>query len=691
MTEAIGYLQDRLHSEMVRGQMHATLRDVGRLAGGLFAVGDLREQDVAELGSLAESLAINKGEAATKWAEAVAFGRGEPLNWDSVPRKPDRALDWGDEIGCRIVDPRWVEPVKVREPETWSPVAQVSEYLATLFSADEYVGYVTAAGEDGKPRAGNYSRTAGQLLEELARYREMGPVFGDVDPEVGAWIRFNPLDGKGACDKNVTRYRFALVESDDTPIEQQRAIYDQLELPIAALVHSGNKSLHAIVRIEADSLPEYSRRVKQVYGVCDKNGLAIDRQNQNPSRLSRMPGVERNGKRQFLVATNLGKKSWSEWAGWITEVAKAATRPAPVLTCFGDIQPRRIKWLWRGRIALGRITLLVGRPGEGKSFLTTDAAARVSTGTAWPDGALCQKGSVIFISAEDDPGDTIRPRLDAHRADVDRVHLLSAVRRGDSERMITLADVDAIEAALVKLPDCKLIVVDPIGSFLGGQTDAHRDNEVRSVLAPIARLAEKFGPAVLMVAHRRKGVGDSADDTALGSRAFTGIARAVWHLSRDSEDKRRRLLLPGKNNLSAEGSGLAFSIDGEPPRLWWDDDPVAMTADQGLAAEQAAHKPGPDAQAQDAAAAWLWQVLDEGPRLAKELVDEWKNGPGGSERTLKRARQFVGVESYRDTVPGPWYWRLPSKGANQEGQDPKEGEPGPLGPLAKNTGNLPLF
>ena len=140
------------------------------------------------------------------------------------------------------------------------------------------------------------------------------------------------------------------------------------------------------------------------------------------------------------------------------------------------------------------------------------------------------------------------------------------------------------------------------------------------------------------VAHRRKCVGESADDSALGSRAFTGIARAVWHLSRDPENKTRRLLLPGKNNLADEGDGLAFSIGGEPPRLWWEDDPIAMSADQGLAAEQTAHKPGPDSDALDAAVAWLDTALADGPRPAKELTDEWVNGEGGAKRTLERAR-----------------------------------------------------
>lgn len=371
----------------------------------------------------------------------------------------------------------------------------------------------------------------------------------------------------------------------------------------------------------------------------------------------------------------------------------AKPEPGPILTCLADVEPRAVEWLWPRRIPLGRISMLVGRPGEGKSFLTTDMAARVTTGTPWPDGSPCPKGSVILISAEDDPADTIRPRLDAHYADVQRVHLLSAVLRIDSdgqhERLITLADVDAIEAALVKLPDCKLIVVDPIGSFLGGGTDAHRDNEVRGVLTPIVKLAEKYGPAVLVVAHRRKSAGSIADDLALGSRAFTGLARAVWHLTSDPDNKARRLLLPGKNNLAREGDGLAFSIIGEPPRIAWERDPVAMTADDALAAENQTRdgKPGPEAEAQDAALTWLKAALADGPRLAKELLDEWKNGHCGSERTLKRAKQALGVKGYRPEVPGPWWWKLPGKDAK-----PFQGEQlGPLGTLAENAGNLTDF
>jgi hypothetical protein len=342
----------------------------------------------------------------------------------------------------------------------------------------------------------------------------------------------------------------------------------------------------------------------------------------------------------------------------------------PMLVRMADIEAREVRWLWSGRIPLGRITLLVGRPGEGKSFFTMDATAHVSTGSPWPDGAPCVRGSALIISGEDDPGDTIRPRLDAHGADVTRVHLLSMVRRIDQDGkqfdvMFSLNDLRALEPALQRLADCKLIVIDPIGSFLGSDIDAHRDNEVRSILAPVAKLAEKYGPAVLVVAHRRKSAGSVADDLALGSRAFTGIARAVWHLTRDMQDKARRLLLPGKNNLAREGDGLAFTIAGDPPAILWEREPVQMSADDALAIENDGGtedaKPGPEPRARLAAEDWLRQLLAAGDVSAAKVKAEAK-AAGMNYRTVQRAADALGVIREKNTFDGGWQWRFPKPG-----------------------------
>jgi len=344
----------------------------------------------------------------------------------------------------------------------------------------------------------------------------------------------------------------------------------------------------------------------------------------------------------------------------------------PILTCLADVEPTDVKWLWFRRVPLGRITLLVGMPGEGKSFLTTYMASRVSTGSPWPDGCDCPRGSVIFISAEDDPADTIRPRLDAHYADVWQIHLLAMVRKiGDKgeqkEVMFALADLDALEEALERHLDCKLVVVDPIGSFLGGRTDAHRDNEVRGVLAPVAKLAEKYGVAVVVVAHRRKASGAIADDLALGSRAFTGIARSVWHLTHDANKKSLKLLLPGKNNLAPEGHGLAFTIFGDPPALAWERDPVAMSADDALAAETASgkKKPGPEPKARDKASEWLRDLLKDGPTPVAQIRDEAKEA-GFAWRTVQRAKDELGIKPYREQFGGAWTWSLPPEAVCQD-------------------------
>jgi putative DNA primase/helicase len=368
--------------------------------------------------------------------------------------------------------------------------------------------------------------------------------------------------------------------------------------------------------------------------------------------------------------------------------AIAHSTSAPVLLCLADVEARPIDWLWAGRIPLGRISLLVGRPGAGKSFLCCDLSSRITTGVPWPDG--CGKaplGDVLIISAEDDPHDTTRPRLDGCGADVDRVHLLTAIAWTDNEgnpaeRMFTLHDILNLEKALRQLPSCKLVIIDPIGSYIGGKIDANQDNEVRAVLAPVARLAEQYSVAVLIVAHRRKAGGDTADDTALGSRAFTGIARAVWHLSRDPNNKARRLLLAGKQNLSEEPDGMAFTICGNPPAVQWESDPVQMNADDALADERS---PGPEPEKREAAAAWLRELL-AGREIEANEVQRQAKEAGLAWRTVRRASGEIGIIKEKNAYTGKSQWRLPKSG-KQLGQVGGQHEiSGQLGQVGQPTG-----
>ena len=343
---------------------------------------------------------------------------------------------------------------------------------------------------------------------------------------------------------------------------------------------------------------------------------------------------------------------------------KSKSCARPVIITMSDVKPQSVCWLWHGRIPLGCVSLLIGRPGAGKSFLTCEMAATISRGAEWPAGTgRAPLGDILLICAEDDPGYTIRPRLDACGADPARVHMLTGVSitTEDKERIVafTLANVDIIREDLQKRANVKLIVIDPIGSYLGGGVDAHRDNEVRSVLSPLAEIASEFGVAVLLVCHTRKAEAIHADDTVLGSRAFTGLARSVIHLNHDKEDRNRKLLLAGKCNLGPPAPGLAFTIAGSPARLHWEADPIPdYDADDALEHGTKSSR-GPDPESRRTAEAWLLAQLHDGPLLATEVTQRATES-GISERTLRRAADQLGIRSQK-TSEGPWTWSLPAQ------------------------------
>jgi len=327
---------------------------------------------------------------------------------------------------------------------------------------------------------------------------------------------------------------------------------------------------------------------------------------------------------------------------------------------FSDIEPKPIHWLWENRFPSGCITIIVGRPGAGKSFLTTDMAARISTGKNWPDGSFCDRGDVLFIACEDDPHMVMSPRLAAHNADVSKVHLMTMKKLEvddgeDQEAMISLLDIRLIEDQVAKLPDCKMIVIDPIGSYLGSSTDSYKDNEVRSLLAPLAKLAEKYELSAVVVCHTRKAAVENADDAAMGSRAFTGISRAVWHVMPDCDDDKRKLLLPGKSNLSAQNSGLAYRIEGKPAAVTWEKGEVNQSATDGML--QASSATG-NTPILDEATGWLRHALEGGPKPSNEIKKESLKD-GISATALRNARVKLKTASGPKILQGDWMIWLP--------------------------------
>jgi len=352
-----------------------------------------------------------------------------------------------------------------------------------------------------------------------------------------------------------------------------------------------------------------------------------------------------------------------ELADAAPELNAAELIGGPVLRCLADVQPEAVRWLWPGRLALGKLALIFGDPGLGKSWVTMDLAARVSTGAPWPDGSgPAPLGSTIVINAEDDAADTIRPRLDAAGAALGRVQIMESIRRVDDhgrpvDRMFTLADVDQLAQALQRMPDCRLIIIDPVSAYLAS-TDSHKNAEVRGLLAPLTKLAADHGAAVVMVTHLSKASSARAIYRAMGSLAFIAAVRSAWAVTSDKDHPERRLFLPVKNNLAPDGGGLAFAItDG---RVTWESAPVTMRADEALELGNGDHRPGPKPEARNAAAAWLAELLADGPMPVAQIQDEAKAAGYSWTTTMYRAKDQLRVKPRKaPQFGGGWVWALP--------------------------------
>ncbi|MEE9293988.1 MAG: AAA family ATPase, partial [Phycisphaerae bacterium] len=261
---------------------------------------------------------------------------------------------------------------------------------------------------------------------------------------------------------------------------------------------------------------------------------------------------------------------------------------AAVTICAADVTPESVSWLWQDRFAVGKLGLLVGDPGLGKSFTTIDIASRVSSGTPWTDrlDKPNPPGDVVILSAEDGIADTLVPRLIAANADRSRVFILEGVRRPQSDELDVFRlqqDVRHLEAEIQK-HDTRLVVIDPLSGFFGCDRDSYRDTEVRSIIAPLAAMAERSSVAVVCVAHLNKQTSNpKAIYRVLGSMGFVAAARTAWLVCKDPGDEsgKNRLFVQVKNNLARDPGGLRFNIGGVG-YVEWHDGVVDMSADDAL-------------------------------------------------------------------------------------------------------------
>lgn len=338
------------------------------------------------------------------------------------------------------------------------------------------------------------------------------------------------------------------------------------------------------------------------------------------------------------------------------------TGTAPEIVTISDVVPEKVSWLWPGRIPRGKLTVLDGDPGLGKSTITLDLGACISMGRPLPDSHESREPEgVVVLSAEDGLADTIRPRLEAAGADLSKVAAIKGILDGGEHRPLGIpGDVTHIETAITKV-NAALVIIDPLMAFLSGTVNSHRDQDIRRALHTLSDLAERTGAAILIIRHLNKAPGASPLYRGGGSIGIIGAARSGLVVGKDPEDESRRVLAVTKSNLGAEPPSLAYTIENDPlfnvSRIRWHG-VVNLSANQILPTGDGGQDTGALAEAK----AVLKDILAQGPMPSRWVKKQAKEA-GIADRTLDRAKQVLGVRSDKSGGIGGadscWKWSLP--------------------------------
>ena len=449
--------------------------------------------------------------------------------------KPTRkydVLDWEVSFHDGDDEPAIVDAASVSEhDELVSPLypdgreaEELAAYLRALFDEDDIVRYVLDAteGDDGrmKPGVGVYKRTAGDILGALGGGHGLDDALGTLDEAVGAYICINPLDGGYIGNKNVASYRHALVESDEMERGKFAAIIRQLNLPVAAMVDSGNKSLHAIVKVDAADARQYAERVRVLYERCEKNGIVVDKANKNPSRLSRLPGAMRGGRRQFLASLSQGAGDWEEWEEWYAEETDELPDAVRLDTVLGENLPDMKPALIDGLLRVGHKMLVSGPSKAGKSFALIALCIALAEGSRWL-GFKCQRARVMYVNLELDSASCINRFSDMyealglepeHASDIDVWNL-----RGMAEPFSRLLP-KLVRRCLKR--EVEVVVIDPIYKVQTGDENSAGDMAAFANL--FDALCDQAGVSVIYCHHHSKGFQGAkrSIDRASGSGVF---------------------------------------------------------------------------------------------------------------------------------------------------------------------------
>ena len=429
----------------------------------------------------------------------------------------------------------------VPKPLDLDPVQQAVTQLELLFEQGEQVNVSVVAKWDEKKRKwqpgdGGTCYERDDLIERLQR-NDFGGVLGRFQPEAGVWLCQNPTNGQGRGKDRTTAYRHALIESDDIPVADQIRIMRELDLPITTLTMSGGKSVHAMVRVNADGPNHYEERVQQLHEICNAVGLKVDPANKDSGRLTRLAGIRRGTQRQTLLYTGMGAKDFRVWfdahrhkpeeEGEDEDEDRLVIKVVPAITVFEEL-PELPPEVISGIIRRGGKLLIAGASKSGKSYLLIELAVAVATAARWV-GFDCSQGRVLYVNLE------IQEPQFMHR--VYRVYDKMGVTAEEVSKNFDIANlrgkfskieelVDAL-LATCKAGDYDLVIVDPAYKVQSGsENDA---DAITAFCAQLDRLAEGLACTIAYTHHHSKGAqgGKNAEDRASGSGVFARDADAL--------------------------------------------------------------------------------------------------------------------------------------------------------------------
>ena len=575
----------------------------------------------------------------------------EPKIW--IPRGEERAIGFDDDLeteGLTTIDPT--------VPLYSDPAQQATEFLKHAFKSGELVNVVTSAKWDDQrskwfPNNSGFSQERDAIIKRLEN--GLDGFAGDRNTAAGVWIRANPVDGNGVKNDNVTAFRHVLVESDDMDLDKQVEIYKRLELPITCLTLSAGKSVHALVKVDAQNAEEYRERVTRIFQACADQGLTIDRQNRNPSRLTRFAGFERGEKQQSLIAVEIGQKSYEDWSkNFVLDELPEYENLTDLFANPPELPPETI----RGVLRKGEKLVLTGPSKAGKSFALIQLAVCLATGSWWLGRFKCSQQRVVYINLE----------LTKENSAIRLLNVWKELRRDDKTGMenlsiwnlrgstvTTKAMVDSIikrHKAMTNPPD--YYIVDPIYKINAGDENAAKD--VNELLREFDRLCAQANANLVYAHHHAKGsqFGKRALDRGSGSGVIGRDADAAIDLDFlfVPEPIRKQKAEYYKDETWMKATGLRVEMtlrnfESKPPFNVWFNYPIHVwDSDEEFQALRGDSEKTPLNKAEDGKAAKKIDTDKAIKRTVDDLIEEsgsaqMKDIEEETGLSRKRIRQFL--------------------------------------------------